>query len=75
MITWLEIKQVETAPSTFVNYRRKVDKHILPYWGNQYLDEIPKSEIEYWMKVKLAHLSLCPWHNWVNQKKGEAFLP
>ncbi len=59
---WLSIKRASVAPATFKSYANKAEKHVRPKWGQNYLDEIRKSDIEHWVKVELH-----------NNRKGQPY--
>ncbi|NRA62253.1 MAG: DUF3596 domain-containing protein [Psychrobium sp.] len=61
---WLAVKQAKTAPETYRSYKSKAENHIRPKWGSFYLDEIKKSDIEYWINVELwNHNDKTPYSN------------
>tara|TARA_R110001592_G_scaffold363400_1_gene688177 strand:- start:40349 stop:41515 length:1167 start_codon:yes stop_codon:yes gene_type:complete len=55
--TWLQIKARQLAPSTILNYRRWVNGHIRPRWGNSQADKIDSIHVEDWIANDLKHLS------------------
>ncbi|MEZ0150159.1 MAG: DUF3596 domain-containing protein [Candidatus Reddybacter sp.] len=54
---WLPIKERQVAPSTIIGYRRWVERHIRPKWGEVQADRIDALHIEAWTTEELAVLS------------------
>lgn len=55
--TWIQIKTRQVAPSTIHNYKRWINGHIRPRWGNNQADKIDSIHVEDWIATDLAHLA------------------
>ncbi len=55
--TWLAVKKGKIALSTYGSYKSKANSHIKPAFGNRYISELTKTEIDTWIAVDLHHLA------------------
>lgn len=53
----LQVKARSVAPSTIAGYRRHVENHIRPKWGNRQADKIDSIHVEDWIAAELSSLS------------------
>lgn len=54
---WLELKVSNKAPSTYAGYKRWVNGHIRPRWGDEFVGEVNALGIERWIAKDLTMLS------------------
>ena len=47
---WLDIQKPQIAVSSYRTYKNRANTYIRPEFGNQYLDEIKRSDIELWRR-------------------------
>lgn len=57
---WLETVKRNCKQSTYVKYRNTVEKHILPEFGNCYLNQIDTNVVNSFCQNKLLNSSLSP---------------
>lgn len=54
---WLARKENTTAQSTFRSYKSKANYHVIQRWGDHYVQEISKTDLEDWIDIELHHLA------------------
>ncbi len=53
---WLDRKSM-LAPATFRTYKALTKKHLIPYFGQMYLEDIGKLVVEKWLRLALGNMS------------------
>ena len=51
--SWLARKKAVVAPSSYLGYKNKAYKHLVPKFGTSLIKSIKKTDIEYWQVVEL----------------------
>lgn len=54
---WLELKKFNKAPSTYSGYKRWVNVHIRPKWGDFFVGDLNAILIERWIAQELVELA------------------
>lgn len=49
---WLEQKRKDWKPSTYANYRKIIEKHLLPYWARMYPEMLSADRVQKFILTK-----------------------
>ncbi len=53
VLNWLSIKKATTAPSGFRSYKNKVEKHVIPKWGDRRFTDVNRTDLVRWQTIDL----------------------